>query len=349
MSKEAMKFDSNAVNLFKNVYGVAGGGVTPVDVLPERGEVGTMYQTPDGNLYYWAVKSHKVINPATSLEVGKTYALRSSIPMLEYRAGFHDIFDNGDADITKNIEASNITSLPQGLSIVNVEFHKGEVNTNYCIFSIENFPVAEADEPKHLKFDWNDVPQEAVFPITVEDTPSVNLSIRNVEPPYEITITQELVNKFAEAAQGSCTLNDFAFLFVGEETVVIDKECYIQLSGIYIDYDALYDGSRAVIYDDTEGYNAQIIYDTIMAGGNAIIKYTGKGTNYAPLYYFYLQPQLGGGEVMILVSNFSTSRIMIAPGFNSGAKNYLDFGKPSSREDSSKEKEEIVEKEPTKE
>ena len=87
-----------------------------------------------------------------------------------------------------------------------------------------------------------------------------------------------------------------------------------------------------------------------MAGGNAIIKYTVKGsTLYEPLYYFYLQPQLFGGEIMILVSNYNQANVMIAAGFDSGAKNSLDFGKASSRDDSPKEKEEIVEKEPTKE
>ena len=82
-----------------------GGGVTPVDKLPEKGNVGTLYKTPDGNIYSWFhEETQKEVEVPPTLEVGKTYELKEKILIKT----FEDSINNALEDPNKRKQTESI-------------------------------------------------------------------------------------------------------------------------------------------------------------------------------------------------------------------------------------------------
>ena len=299
------------------------GGIILVDTLPERGKPGALYQTPDGNIYTWFVASHKEIVPPTSLEVGKTYTLRDSIPGEEFEDKFETIFiptpspeqeDIGHyADVHFSVELD--TPILQGLNKLSIGCNiGGEIGTNEGVVSFTTVELLEEPVDVTISMPFEGITPSVIFPVA-----------NNVEEPYEVTITQELVTKFAEASQGSCTLNDFAFLFVGEETTVLDAECFIKVNGsIIIDYDEVFTGEYAEIYLDTEGYDAKSIYYTVISGGSVVME--SNGYFQCMNSYHYYNTKTGDKELQIN-PNGKLSSLYVTLANSTGAKNGYEHGK----------------------
>ena len=84
-----------------------GGGLAPVDKLPDKGNVGTLYKTPDGNIYSWFhEETQEEVNVPPTLEVGKTYELRDSIPLEEFQVNTNKITGGHDFHVSVSLKNS---------------------------------------------------------------------------------------------------------------------------------------------------------------------------------------------------------------------------------------------------
>ena len=106
----------------------------------------------------------------------------------------------------------------------------------------------------------------------------VHRQINGWTGPAEITVTQEWIDNLNEDWEKPFDINNLNFLFVGTtEVVTVVNEGYTQLNGIIIDYDKII--NNAIFLDD-KNYNAQIIYDTLLRGGNVLLKTTNDASSF---------------------------------------------------------------------
>lgn len=238
-----------------------GEGLTPVNALPEKGNVGTLYKTPDGNIYSWFhEETQKEVEVPPTLKVGKTYQLKEQILIKTFEDSINNALGDPDKrEQTKNIEGDIINDILSFNMYFQRDFEGKGTSTYSAMFSY----LEEADNK--IRYFYNEG----------EEQPDeyVHRQIIGWTGPTEITVTQEWIDNLSENWGTPFDINNLNFLFVGTtETVTVVNEGYTQLNGIVLDYDKIV---KNTIFLDDKNYNAQIIYDTLLRGGSVLLKVTG--------------------------------------------------------------------------
>ena len=241
-----------------------GGGVTPVDKLPEKGNVGTLYKTPDGNIYSWfheeTTKEVATEDSPTALEDGKTYQLREQI----LQQTFSDSIDKALGDPEETQLDNSIMA-----DIINrqIRFEMGFRRDSKENRNIWNAKFSQIDgmteDPHEIRYHYANYEEQA--------DEYVHRQIDGWKGPAEITVTQAWIDNLNEAWGETFDINNLTFLFFDTKTVTVVNEGYVQLNDIVLDKEIL-EQQHFEIYLDDKNYDYQLIYNTVVNGGNFVLK-----------------------------------------------------------------------------
>ena len=241
---------------FSQNIGGSGSGMKTVKSLPKKGDLGTLYKMPNGDIYSWFhAEETEAVTVYDNLEVGKTYyyndTIEKSLFLEKMGTEPEDFFyvNIPDEELSEmDIQSVNYWLAEDGVILEFYYYYKQEGPTPYASYgSIENEDYMHFNTQGYID--------------------------------NSLTITEALVNKFEEAG---VDINKLAFLFTNashEEYVTTVKEGYEKVNGAFVlDRDKI---NNYEIYLDDANYNAQIIYDTLLRGGSAVLKFDNSPDGYS--------------------------------------------------------------------
>ena len=244
-----------------------GGGLAPVDKLPEKGNVGTLYKLPNGEIWSWyhEERQEEVEVPPT-LEVGKTYELKEEMTFRNYKLGYANLVGKFMGEVER--QDINFQFDSETLFTTN-----GDLNT--FVFKFFTEVQENPNPPQHAIIGFvNPSSEDGGFIVFNVDTSEphpddeiITIDSRDVTLPVLITINQEFADWFEEH---NAILQDIAFLFKGEvKPITTVNEGYTKVNGaIVLDIDNIQDNT---IYNDTY-YNASLIINNVKRGVPVALK-----------------------------------------------------------------------------
>ncbi len=261
-NRDAKKIERTLKDFSLGAMSGGGAGLSPVSVLPEKGNVGALYKLPNGEIWSWYHEERQEEVEVPDFSVGGTYQMQAEIDLEDLKKLTSKLLiPIGEYD--KNLWLNLTTPLNEdGFDHLHISqsYHTAETadNTYYgCFFTNYGEEEETADS--------------AGYDIRVTGGPILPiLKLKSsVDTPVSITITQELADKLVKEG---FTLNDIAFMFVAgtkTETITIVDEGYTKVNGaIILDLDNI---QNYAIYNDTY-YNASLIIDNVKRGVPVALK-----------------------------------------------------------------------------
>lgn len=256
-----IKLDSKAQATVSKAIGAS--GISVVFALPEKGDVGALYKTPDGNIYSWFHEETTKEVEVPDIKAGDALLLLDSIDSRAFADGMNKILNVKDG---KRLDTKLVSfNLENSVGDEGVILKEVSINCGYAADvedpgNYRNFRFGTVSSGNNSAiYSWGDVRPTIVVEL-----------VTNFEEEPIIHITQELIDKLTA---NNISIEDIAFIFsdVPTKTEIITtvNEGYTQLNGIVLDYNNI---THSTIYLDDKNYDAQIIYDTLLRGGNVILK-----------------------------------------------------------------------------
>lgn len=225
-----------------------GGGLTPVDKLPEKGNVNSLYKLSNGEIYSWLHKeTQKEVVVYEEMEVGKSYKFKDEV-LLSDAAKFFEKMSHGEYKILVR-ESERIEE--------NIWFHIIWYPQNRTPEVSVVCGLLDAEDPATIDYNFGEALLGATY---IEPTLTRYKEIPSME------VTETFVNQLLEVA--GRTLEDISFLFElkedHREIVTTVKEGWMKVSGpTFLDDSKI---QNSIIYLGDENYDALNLYNTIDEG-----------------------------------------------------------------------------------